>query len=387
MMNNFQFQTAGQIVAELHSVHKLADYMEKFARVRRVLILSQPAMQRAGYLDNITTSLQAKDISCDVITSIAPEPTDAQLTAVFEDIRKEKYDVIIAIGGGSVLDAAKIIAVMFTNELSIRQMLGTNLVTKPGLPLILIPTTSGTGSEVTPNAIVTLPDEQLKVAVVSPYLYPDLVILDAQLTVGLPAAITAATGMDAFTHALESFISNKANVMSNTYAKESMRLISNSIAEVYHNGSNIKAREQMLIGSMYGGMALSCSGTAAVHALAYPLGGMFHITHGVANAMLLPHVTEFNRDAIEPQLMEVAKIIGLSSNVANTNQAATAVIDQIVQWTKELHVPQNLADYGVQQQHIDQLASAAAKVTRLLNNNPKEVTLEDMKHIYRKILK
>lgn len=198
--------------------------------------------------------------------------------------------MLIGIGGGSVLDGVKLLSVMRTNDSSIRDMLGVNLVTKLGLPTILIPTTSGTGSEVTANAIVTIPEDELKVGVVSEYLLPALAVLDPELTISLPPKLTASTGMDAFTHAFESFISNKANPISDVFAAEAMRMIASSLVDAYENGYSLEARESMLLGSMYGGMALSSSGTAAVHALAYPLGGKFGIPHGVANAMLLPHV-------------------------------------------------------------------------------------------------
>lgn len=386
-MNSFQFQTAEKIVVGQHMAEQLPSYLEPFGRIKSALILSQPSMKRLGYLDVLLNGLKAKGISCQLITNIPSEPTEEQLNNTYSLIKDESFDLIIGVGGGSVLDAAKILSVMFTNRASIRDMLGSNLVQHTGIPLILIPTTSGTGSEVTPNAIVTLPEEELKLAIVSPFLYPKLVILDPVLTLSLPQAITAATGMDAFTHALESYISNKANPMSNMLALESIRYISSSIEDAYYNGDSIQARERMLIGSMYGGMALSCSGTAAVHAMAYPLGGVFHITHGVANSMLLPHVMAFNFDAIQEQLSQVAAAMMLPEAQNESRlRTAEAVIQQIIAWTHKLNIPQNLTAYGVREEHLESLALGASKVTRLLNNNPKPVTLNDMKVIYKKIL-
>ncbi len=233
-----------------------------------------------------------------MLDNVEIEPTLENIERVFrEDVAPHAPDALIAIGGGSVLDAAKLFAVMLTNDTPLRDLLGIDKVTHPGKPMVLVPTTSGTGSEVTPNAIVTLPDEELKIGVVSRHLLPTLVILDPLLTLSLPRPITAATGMDAFTHSLESFISTKANPISDAFALESMRLIAGSIVEAWQQPESVRARGDMLLGSMYGGLALTAAGTAAVHALAYPLGGKFQVTHGVANAMLLPHVMAFNLTA------------------------------------------------------------------------------------------
>lgn len=251
---------------------------------------------------------------------------------------------------------------------------------------VLIPTTSGTGAEVTPNAIVTIPEEELKIGIVSNHLLPALVVLDPLLTVGLPKPITAATGMDAFTHSLESFISNKANPLSDMFALESIRLIASSIVEAYENGSSVEAREKMLVGSMYGGMALTSAGTAAVHALAYPLGGKFKIPHGVANSMLLPHVMEFNLDACTERLALVAEPMGLAVSGLSAEEKARKVIEKISEWTATLEIPQDLQAYGVVEEDIPSLAVSAAQVTRLLNNNPKKVSTDEMEAIYRRLL-
>lgn len=382
----YSYQTAGKIVGGSQCIQTIPDQLRMFDGVRSVLLLTQPSMQRQGFVDEIIRLLKKADLSVEVETGIKPEPTVANVAEVHDHIRTESYDLYIALGGGSVLDAAKILSVLQTNDASIPELLGTDLVKKAGIPTVMIPSTSGTGSEVTPNAIVTVPEEQLKVGIVSRHLIPKLVLLDPELTVCLPRPITAATGIDAFTHALESFISNKANPVSDTFALESMRLISSSILEAFHHGTSIPAREKMLLGSMYGGMALSSSGTAAVHALAYPLGGMFGIPHGVANSMLLPHVMEFNMDAIAEKLFHVAEAIGLRTQGASKTVNAERVVAQIQAWNQELQIPQNLSEYGVSAGDLPKLAEAAAKVTRLLNNNPKRVSNPDIHAIYKKLL-
>jgi len=387
MKKLYQFQTANHLIAGPNSIEKVGEHLSLLGtEVKSALIITQPSMKRLGFVEKLIHQLSDKGVSTNVNIDVLPEPTIKNIEEVFQAIGKEQYDVLIGFGGGSVLDATKILSVLQTNNQSIRELLGTDLVKNPGTPTILIPTTSGTGSEVTPNAIVTLPDEELKIGIVSKYLLPKLVVLDPVLTLSLPRPITAATGMDAFTHSLESFISNKSNLISDMVALESIRLISSSIIEAYQNGNSVEAREKMLVGSMYGGMALTSAGTAAVHALAYPLGGKFKIPHGVANSMLLPHVMEFNMDAIEDRLFLVAEPMGIKVEGFSKTEVAQKVVNRIVEWTNVLEIPQNLKEYGVKEEDVPELALSASKVTRLLNNNPKEVSLKDMEGIYRKLL-
>jgi alcohol dehydrogenase class IV len=387
MTNLYQFQTADHIISGADSLKNIGDYLHLLDReLHRALIVTQPTMKRLGFVEQVKNDLAKHGIESDINIAVLPEPTLQSIEGVFESIKHQQYDLLIGLGGGSVLDAVKILSVLATNNQSLKDILGTDLVKEPGIPTLLIPSTSGTGSEVTPNAIVTIPDEELKIGVVSKHLLPNLVFLDPILTLSLPRPITAATGMDAFTHSLESFISNKANLISDMIALESIRLISASIVEAYQNGSSIEAREKMLLGSMYGGMALTSAGTAAVHALAYPLGGKFKIPHGVANSMLLPHVMKFNMDAIEERLSLVAEPMGIDTRELTAREAAEKVVEKIVEWTNLLEIPQNLKEYGVTEEDVSSLAISASKVTRLLNNNPKELSLEDMETIYRKLL-
>ncbi|MET3623547.1 iron-containing alcohol dehydrogenase [Burkholderia ambifaria] len=387
-MTTYHFQTVKHIVHGAGSLDTLADKLSLLdTPVERVALITQPAMEELGVADRVIESLNAKDVDVRIIRGVEPEPTIGNVETVYqEQIAPFAPQAILSIGGGSVLDAAKLFAVRLTNDEPLRNWLGIDLIKHPGVPMILVPTTAGTGSEVTPNAIVTLPDEALKVGIVSRHLLPQIVILDAELTLGLPKPITAATGMDAFVHALESYISTKANPISDMYAMESMRLIGANIVEAYENGRSLKAREAMMLGSMYGGLALTAAGTAAVHALAYPLGGMFNVTHGVANAMLLPHVMAFNLDAIEGRLSNVARALDLASKTDADPVAARKLIDKMEEWTAAVDIPQDLRKFGVSETHLDALAVAASKVKRLLGNNPKALTLDDMKSIYSRLL-
>lgn len=384
--NPYMFQTAGSIVAGRNVIAQLIPRIKLLGEFRHAVIVTQPSIVALGVIDQIVGELKQAGISSRYITDVKPEPTVDNIRTVFGRISAEPVDLLIGIGGGSVLDAAKIFSVLLTNPVDVQTLIGIDLVSQPGIPTVLVPTTSGTGSEVTPNAIVTLPEEELKVGIISRHLLPKLVMIDPVLTIGLPKAITAATGMDAFTHALESYISNKANPISDMFALESIRLIAESLVDAYHNGADLEAREKMLLGSMYGGMALSAAGTAAVHALAYPLGGKFNISHGVANSMLLPHVMVFNQDAISDRLGNVAQAMGLQVGKMGGTDASDMVIKRIFQWTSEMQIPQNLREFGITEGDVDDLAIAASKVTRLLTNNPKPMDLASIKTVYRKLL-
>lgn len=387
-MATYHFQTVKHII---HGAGSLKELPEKLSLldtpVQRIALITQPIMEDLGIVGRVIESLKSKEVEVRVVRDVEPEPTIQNVETVFrEQIEPFAPQAILSIGGGSVLDAAKLFSVRLTNDEPLRSWLGIDLIKKPGVPMILVPTTAGTGSEVTPNAIVTLPDESLKVGIVSRHLLPQIVILDAELTVGLPKPITAATGMDAFVHSLESYISTKANPISDMFAMDSMRLIGANIVEAYENGNSLKAREAMMLGSMYGGLALTAAGTAAVHALAYPLGGMFNVTHGVANAMLLPHVMAFNLDAIEDRLANVARALDLATKAESDQVAAQKLIQKMEEWTAAVEIPQDLRKFGVSEEHLDALAEAASKVKRLLGNNPKELTLDDMKSIYSRLL-
>ncbi|MEX3973801.1 iron-containing alcohol dehydrogenase [Paraburkholderia caribensis] len=384
----YHFQGVKHIVHGPNSLDQLPEKLALLDRpIRRIAFITQPIMEENGVAGRVVSALKAKDIEALIVRDVQPEPTIENVETVYrEQIEPFAPDAVLSIGGGSVLDAAKLFAVRLTNQQPLRDWLGIDLIATPGVPLVLVPTTAGTGSEVTPNAIVTLPDEELKVGIVSRHLLPQLVILDATLTVDLPKPITAATGMDAFIHSLESYISTKANPISDMFAMESMRLIGANLVEAYENGQSLKAREAMLLGSMYGGLALTAAGTAAVHALAYPLGGMFNITHGVANSMLLPHVMAFNLDAIVDRLANVARALDIAQYGDSDEVAADKLLVRIHEWTAAIAIPQDLRVFGVSVDHLDALAVAASKVKRLLGNNPKPLSLDDIKAIYSRLL-
>ena len=252
----------------------------------------------------------------------------------------------------------------------------------------MIPTTAGTGSEATQNAIFLVPEEESKVGIVSSMMVPDWAILDPRLTVGLPPAITAATGMDALCHAMECYISKKANPLSDTYALRAISLIARSLLKAYRDGTDIDARHDMLLAALFGGMCIASSSTTAVHALAYPLGGKYHIPHGLSNAILLPYVMQFNLDATVEKFRDIAQAMGLDIVGLSAEAAAEAMIESLFTLLDDLKIKESLKlkERGITVADIEVMVDGAAKVTRLLNNNPKPMSREDMRGIYMKLL-
>jgi len=297
-------------------------------------------------------------------------------------VKEHHVDVIIGIGGGSSLDIAKVTAISATNDGDITEYFGIDLVKQPGLNTILIPTTAGTGSEVTPIAILSDTREKLKKGVVSAYLLPSVAILDPGLTLSLPPKVTASTGMDALIHAIEAYTSIHATFMTDMLAVKAIELIYNNIRAAYANGMNIAARGNMLRGSMLAGIAFANAGVTAVHAFAYPIGAEFHIPHGVANTIMLIPVMKFNFLGNLSKFAALAGIFGENVSGLSKRKAADLAIETLTVLAEDLNVPKNLREFGVEEKHIPELAEGAMKVTRLLANNPRILTLKDAKEIY-----
>src|SRR5699024_4422703 len=270
-----EFMTANKIILEKGALENLDSEIDKL-NPQNVLVISSNSLFKLGELEHLLNYLKNTGITFDIFNEVMSEPTAEHIQSIRDEMN-ETYDLVIGIGGGSVLDTTKIVSVLLKNNVYVEDIIGKNLVKKDGVKTILIPSTAGTGAESTPNAIVTLPEKKLKEGVISSKLYPDIVVLDSGLLTNLPKNVIAATGMDSFTHGIESYISNKANGLSTIFSRECMRLISQSIIDFYNDPENYESGEKMLLASMYGGMALSSAGTAAVHALAYPLGGTYGI--------------------------------------------------------------------------------------------------------------
>ncbi|PIE72647.1 MAG: alcohol dehydrogenase [Deltaproteobacteria bacterium] len=379
------FRTTERVVTGAGSINTIAQEITNLDGIKP-LIITDPGLVSTGIIERTEGLLSKAGISFVRFDKVEADPRFELVDEVVELAKTEKVDTILGIGGGSSLDIAKMVSVMVTNPGSVEEYFGIDLVKKPGLKTILIPTTAGTGSEVTPIVILSDHNEKLKKGVVSSYLFPACAILDPELTVGLPAPVTAATGMDALIHAMESFTSVNANSISDMLAIRAMELIYNNIRTAYANGGDINARQNMLEGSMLAGMAFANAGVTAVHAFAYPIGAEFHIPHGIANTIMLPPVMEFNLIGNLERFAQIARIFGEKGQELSTRQLAQQGVTIVKELAVDLNVPRHLSDYTVKDQDVPALAEGVLKVTRLLANNPRKLKLEDAEAIYRQAL-
>lgn len=385
MSNGKLFQTTSRILRGAGSLSQVGSEIKRLDR-SRVLIVTDPGVVAAGLVEKLTAVLSAENISHSVYDKIEPDPSLQTAVAAAAQVKETSADLIIGIGGGSAIDIAKVASVLVTNDGDIGSYIGIDLVPSPGLATIIIPTTAGTGSEVTPIVILSDHEEKLKKGIVSPYLFPTVALLDPELTVGLPPHVTAATGMDALIHAVEAFTSKNADSLTDILACRAMELIYNNIRDAYDDGNNIAAREKMLEASMLAGMAFANAGVTAVHAFAYPIGAEFHIPHGVANSIMLTPVMEFNMIGNLSRFGLIGEAFGLDCSQGDEQAAATAAVDALRKLTEDLNIPKHLSEFGVTQEDIPGLAAGVMKVTRLLNNNPRVLTQQDAEDIYRKVL-
>jgi len=352
--------------------------------VKNVLLVVSRNVYQSGLLSDMIDSLSQYEVT--IIDDAPDEPEYKQVLSIFERVKPTAPDVIIAVGGGSVMDAVKLLAVLVTNEAYAEDLFDVSRIKMKGIETIFIPTSAGTGAEATPNAIVVVPEKELKVGIVSPYFVPDNVILDPVLTKTMPPQVTAATGLDAFCHCIECFISKKGNPFSDLFALKGIQLIAQNLVKAHTNGEDLVARENMLLAAYYGGMSIASSSTVAIHALSYPLGGKYRIPHGVSNAILLPHVIDFNQDHIQKPLRQVASAMGLEIDGKNDAEAGQMVVEELYRLNHVLQIPADLGRYGITEGDLDELVENAAGVTRLLDNNPKPMSHEDIRRIYQKLL-
>lgn len=384
-MSTYSLLNAGRIVAGPDSIEQIAEIVKDYG-ASRVLIISDKGVARAGLIERPKALLEAASIAVTILDDTPPEPEVEQANAIFAAAKNASCDMVIGVGGGSAMDVAKLIAVLLNNDVTLRELLNKAPIARRGLPTLMIPTTAGTGSETTPNSIVLVPEDELKVGIVSPKLMPDCVILDPKMTLGLPPAITASTGMDALCHAIECYTSKKGNPFSEMIALKAISLISRSIRRAFNTGTDIDARHDMLLGAMYGGMCIATSSTTAVHALAYPLGGKYRIAHGVSNAILLPFVMRFNAVGNEDKFRDVAVAMGLDVDPADSKAATEKFIEAIFELNRDLQIPSDLKRWNITEADLDTLVDGAAKVTRLLDNNPRPMNKADIRAIYTQLL-
>ena len=384
-MSTYSILNAGRIVAGPDSIEQIGDIVKDYG-ASRVLIISDKGVARAGLIDRPKALLEAAGIAVSILDDTPPEPEVEQANAIVTAAKNSGCDMVVGIGGGSAMDVAKLTAVLLNNDVTLRELLDKAPIPRRGLPTLMIPTTAGTGSETTPNSIVLVPEDELKVGIVSPKLMPDCVILDPNMTLGLPPAITASTGMDALCHAIECYTSKKGNPFSEMIALKAISLITRSIRRAFNTGTDIDARHDMLLGAMYGGMCIATSSTTAVHALAYPLGGKYRIAHGVSNAILLPFVMRFNAVGNEDKFRDVAVAMGLDVDPADSKAATEKFIEAIFELNRDLQIPSDLKRWNITAADLETLVEGAAKVTRLLDNNPRAMSRADIAAIYQQLV-
>lgn len=379
---SFAFDGPGALLVEWGGAARLGPLMAGWFAARRVLIVTDRFLHEAGLLTAAKASLSEAGFSVTVFDAVVADPPEAVLMQAVDQARAQGCDVVLGLGGGSSMDIAKLVAVLLHTDQPLSQMYGIGNVRGGRVPLVQVPTTAGTGSEVTNITILTT-GAKTKMGIVAPQLYADHVLLDAELTLGLPPLQTAATGIDAMVHAIEAFTSrHRKNPLSDLFACEALRLMAPALVTACTDGANRPAREAMLLGAALAGKAFSNSPVAAVHALAYPLGGHFHLPHGLTNALMLGPVLRFNMAAAAPHYAQLAEVV-LGPGAGSTQERAQAFVAFMDDLMTRSGAPRRLRDCGVPEDSLPTLARDAMLQTRLLVNNPVEVTEADALTLYR----
>ncbi len=382
-MTSFNFETSPRIVCEQGGAARIGE-LAKGLGASHVFIVTDAFLHNSGLTKSLLAGLGAEKLKHTLYTDVLADPPEASVQAAVAQAIASGADAVIGFGGGSAMDTAKLVALLVRTPQDIPSIYGVDIACGPRLPLIQVPTTAGTGSEVTPISILTTPTDEKK-GVVSSALYPDIAVLDSTLTLGLPPAITAATGIDAMVHAIEAYTSrHKKNPLSDALALQALKALHDNIRTVLAEPKNADAREAMLMGSLFAGMAFANAPVAAVHALAYPLGGRYHLPHGLTNALVLSPVLRFNQPAAATLYAELER--ALNPQASSDDQVASlAFIERMTALVAEMPFAQTLSGNGVREADLPLLAQDAMAVQRLLINNPREVTLVDALAIYQSV--
>lgn len=357
------------------------------AKAKKVAMFTDPGIEKTGLFELPEAAVKASGVEYYVLDDLKPEPTYMAVQKLIDDFKARGADMIVACGGGSVMDAAKLASILVTDEYGVKELLEDPGRARKCVPIVLIPTTAGTGAEVTPNAIVAVPEKELKVGIVNENMIADYVILDARMIKNLPRKIAAATGVDALAHCIECYTSNKANPLSDTFALHGLDLIINHIIPACDDPEAMEDKNAMQVAAFYGGLAITASGTTGVHALSYPLGGKYHIAHGVSNAILLTPVMKFNEPVCRERLAECYDRCAHDGSSCRTAEEKSAwIIRKLEEIVKHLEIPTSLKEFGVQESDLDGLVEAGMQVKRLLVNNMREITPDDARNIYKEVL-
>ncbi len=389
-MSDFIFNTTPSVVVRAGGAADMASVLSTLPlkTAEPVLFVTDPGLMALGLADAALASFETSGHPVTLFTEIEPDPKASTVEAAAQIAAEAGVRAVIGFGGGSSMDVAKVVALLLGSDQQLDEMYGVGLARGQRLPLVLVPTTAGTGSEVTPISILTTGTAEKK-GISSPLILPDIALLDADLTLGLPAAVTAATGVDAMVHAIEAYTSTSANAnpVSKALAVEALQLLAANIRTVVADGSNRAAREAMLLGSMLAGQAFANSPVAAVHALAYPIGALFKVPHGLSNALILAEVMRFNAPAAASAYAELAPVVFPDIDMDRGAQIIAAeMIDRLSSLNAELGLEPGLRSVGIGESDLDKLASDAMNQTRLLMNNPRPVSEADARAIYQAAL-
>ena len=378
-MNKFNFNSVPNILSGPGKINEIADICLK-NQITRPLLITDLGIKAQGYVESVQKKLHKSNVELSTFDKVQADPPEKNIFDAVEISKKNNCDSIIGLGGGSSMDVAKAVSYFSINNIDITECYGVEKLKSKRMPLIQIPTTAGTGSEVTNIAIFTLESTQ-KMGIVDTLLYADYVILDANLTLNLPSTITAYSGIDAMVHAIEAFTTKlKKNPISDCLAKQALYLLGGNIKKVHKEPKNIKARENMLLGSTLAGMAFTNAPCAGVHALAYPVGALFKVPHGLSNSLVLPEVIKFNSNSVKSLYLEIADLC--IPELKNKKFDISDFIDGICRLIDDLKIPKKLKDVGISHNDIPKLAEDAMKQERLLINNPQEIEYKNAVNIY-----
>ncbi|HKK64686.1 MAG TPA: iron-containing alcohol dehydrogenase [Clostridia bacterium] len=380
----FDLSSSARTIMGDGSSKKLSPLLLEYGK-QRIVVLMDAGIKKSGIGDGITTNLQTAGIQAKTIADLPREPGVPDVDKVIGEVKEFNPDAVIAVGGGSVLDIGKLCSVLVQSDVSVLELLDGAEIPEHATFTVLIPTTAGTGSEATKNAIISIPSRNTKGAVVHERLLPDLVLLDPALTTSLPEGITTTTGMDALCHAMECYFSKKANAMSDLLALDAIKRIARSIRKTIGDGQDIEARSDMMLAAYYAGMCITLSGTNAVHALSYPLGTRYHIPHGQSNAMLLPYVMEQNLAAMPEKSLYAAKCFGYDPQKKDW-RPADYLVKELHSLLDDLDINTSLKAFGVKIEDTEMLVESAHQNRRLMDNNPVDLTKAQIGAIYSRLM-
>lgn len=386
MLTTYNLKMPHAVYGGEDAMANITDILKKTG-TKRVAMFTDKGIEASGLFALAEQAVKDAETDYYILDELPAEPSYEAVQKLVDQFKDSGADMIVACGGGSVMDAAKLASVLVTDEYGVKELLDDPGRARKCVPIILIPTTAGTGAEVTPNAIVAVPEQELKVGIVNENMIADYVILDARMIKNLPRPIAAATGVDALAHCIECYTGNKANPFSDLYALEGLDLILNNIEKACDDPEAMTEKNRMQIAAYYGGLAITASGTTAVHALSYPLGGKYHIAHGVSNAILLAPVMRFNESACQERLAVVYDRCCHDEKTC-TNQAEKSawVLGRLEEIVKNLNIPTSLKEFGVPEEDLEGLVDAGMQVQRLLVNNPRELTPDDARSLYQEIM-